>query len=800
MMKDGIYKTSASVSSPVAIPLSDPKIKFNDVFKIDKPYAANGMGTSVAVQHEDDEPQNRFFVQNYDGMQADLRWGVYSPRKKDTTSSQVAIINNPYIKEIVVTKNRCSLNEVDNPNKIIGSPVETFSGINGGEFSIQLERNIDRYLNFSISIEDVFGNKDTGNLILRNDPAEAKINNIHTSGGFVYVDYTGSEDLLGMNLYGFTGSNIYGKLADTQDFKDSHKVLTINESNSGKIPLYPKKRFHILACPFDSAGESSATQLREGIAVESPSGFFFTPSFSGININKTYGGDKYEIQYNYDWVDNPFVQIKYKLVPTGELKNAVSGYNGAIAYDCGFIKDSIASDSLDSTKFVFDNKMTWQNETKTGTTIEVDGEVFGSGAGSKWSEESPKYSGSNGIYRYAYIDSDSCKITCATASEVKSGLCPVQGTFSLPINEPNSDEISFRNGENFSQQYERAATYLKEVNEMPAVILNKAQLNKIKEFPGVKGWIGLRREDVGCLESLFSTNIQNNIFFNEVDFGSPEGTTGYLDKDGERRYFLKNNIGDSWAWVNSSGDHVYKYAGNSGYHDMNTLVNAQAEYVGENGITLSEDTQRLDFPRPSLTNLRKSSDGSTSLSLGYNLKGSSYTGNIVHPEINKINFHTGTDSLYTPDESNLFNSFIAKEPHEIEAIQIGVSIDLSGANLDNIKIVPWDNLGSGVVADLNQEFGTFNLYSKSQIIEHSLDGNYTSGGTDVSVYFPIRTKSPRVTFGISTKNTTDAPVFMNTMLVGEPEETHANFILSQPPPNTGYCLTLNILAGDNANY
>ena len=68
-----------------------------------------------------------------------------------------------------------------------------------------------------------------------------------------------------------------------------------------------------------------------------------------------------------------------------------------------------------------------------------------------------------------------------------------------------------------------------------------------------------------------------------------------------------------------------------------------------------------------------------------------------------------------------------------------------------------------------------------------------------NIEFPIKTRSPKITFAISTKNTVDPPSFINAMMVGEPEEDFAQFILSQAPPNTGYFLTLSVLAGDDSD-
>jgi hypothetical protein len=798
-MNDGIYKTNVAKTSPMTIPLSNPKEKFGDIFKVVDPMLSNGLTPVSGAQYNDDEPENKIYIQSYDGIRLDLEWSLYSPRNKNVIKDNDAIANNPFIENVSVSKRRCSLSEVQNPNKSIGSVAQTFSGINGGRLSIDLEENIDRYLNLDIKIEDIFGNNHTGNLILRNDPAELSITDMYTSGGFAHFNYTGSSDLKGLNLYGFTGSNIYGKIEDNENFKNLHKVKTINEGGYAKIPMYPKKRFYILASPFDSAGESDSVSLIEGSSVEQPSGLFFVPSYSGLQLIKKYGGSSYEVQYKYDWVDNPFVSIKYRAIPTGEIRNAVSGYEDLILYDYAYLNDEIATDSNDSTKFIFDNLMSWQNSTNTGEKVQDGLGSYGSNAGSTWSSPGPRYSGENGIYKYAYIDTSTSKITCVSMDEISSGLCPVQGTFSMPINEPNSDEINFRQGVKFNKRYEKASTYLKEIKEMPAVILNKTQLNKVKQFTGVKGWIGLRRQDVGCLDSLFSTNIQNEMFFKEVDFDKSEDVSGYLDKDGDNRYFLKNNVGENWSWVNSSGDHIYKYAGNSGYENMDSQITLQAEYIDGNETSISEDTQRVSFNRPKLINISKS-EASEGISIRYELEGSSFSGNNNHPEIIRLDFHTGDTSSYTPSDDNIFQTISGFDPPTIEAIQHSANINSESVSLKNIVIVSYDNLGSGFNQNLEDEVGHISLYAQQQIIEESLDENYTNNTDNISVSFPIKTKSPKITFAVSTKNTIDPPTFINAMMVGEPEEDSAQFLLSQPPPSTGYCLTLSILAGNDSDY
>ena len=105
-MKVGIYKTTTTVSSPVSIPLSNPVDKFGDVFKVDKPLLENGIDEAEVIQPEEDEPQNKFSIQNYDGLSLNLKWGLYSPRKQNIINDTQAIIENPFIESFTVSKKK----------------------------------------------------------------------------------------------------------------------------------------------------------------------------------------------------------------------------------------------------------------------------------------------------------------------------------------------------------------------------------------------------------------------------------------------------------------------------------------------------------------------------------------------------------------------------------------------------------------------------------------------------------------------------------------------------------------------
>ena len=94
-MSAGIFKTNVAKSSPMVVPLSNPKEKFGDTFKVNHPYASNGIDSSVMVQYEEDEPHNKFFTQDFDGLSINLKWGVYSPRFKNVIRGSDEINNNP---------------------------------------------------------------------------------------------------------------------------------------------------------------------------------------------------------------------------------------------------------------------------------------------------------------------------------------------------------------------------------------------------------------------------------------------------------------------------------------------------------------------------------------------------------------------------------------------------------------------------------------------------------------------------------------------------------------------------------
>ena len=120
-------------------------------------------------------------------------------------------------------------------------------------------------------------------------------------------------------------------------------------------------------------------------------------------------------------------------------------------------------------------------------------------------------------------------------------------------------------------------------------------------------------------------------------------------------------------------------------------------------------------------------------------------------------------------------------------------------SVDKIKLLPYDYLGPGEVFNLTEDLGDVEVYKSSQVIEYSLDENYNSSSTTVDIDFPMPTQDPKITFGISTKNTIDPPAFINAMMVGQAEEQSASFVLSQPPPATGYFITLSILGGNDAD-
>ena len=139
-MEASIHKTNVAQSATLQVPLSDPKEKFGDIFKITSAELVNGINQSQYIQVDEDDPDSAYFIQDYDGLTLNLNWGIYTPRTQSESNKIFDANRNPYINQMIVTKKRCGKKEVESPNKTIGTEVETFTGITSNYISIDLER------------------------------------------------------------------------------------------------------------------------------------------------------------------------------------------------------------------------------------------------------------------------------------------------------------------------------------------------------------------------------------------------------------------------------------------------------------------------------------------------------------------------------------------------------------------------------------------------------------------------------------------------------------------------------------
>ena len=98
----------------------------------------------------------------------------YGRRKQNVIKDNDAIANNPFVNQFTISKKRCSLSDLDNPSIGAGVQVETISGIKGGRFDLQLQENVDRYLNIQIEVQDIFGNENTGTIFYNKKNGEGK--------------------------------------------------------------------------------------------------------------------------------------------------------------------------------------------------------------------------------------------------------------------------------------------------------------------------------------------------------------------------------------------------------------------------------------------------------------------------------------------------------------------------------------------------------------------------------------------------------------------------------------------------
>ena len=516
---------------------------------------------------------------------------------------------------------------------VIGKRTKIFetSGIHGNSYDYTITgARTGRNLSADITFVDFTGNSSSGMITSLNPIPTFDIINTGLAYGIFAMAYSGgSNGFNGVDLYNFTGASSGSSGVLSQERAFVSKAVRVGSGNNGyvAVELSPGENNYIMPLGRDQYNTGEMSGFFKQMPYITGSGFSgisgnahaplkidYPITISAITGYRIVGGGGiiYSFEANYN-TGSSLIETVYGITGTGITTEAVYGYNAPLFLDSGVMYDTDYNANNTGLLYVYDNSLSLERRFNTGelvTNQEITGEgftgylSFGSGAGSYWSKSCPKYSASGsgigvsgGSYSYGYYDPNSKKFGCTSNLEVSGGSVAMNGIYSMPKDNPNSYKIKYRSGYNFSQGYEQASSYLNQMGEMPAVIINNSQLNKIKSLNYGPGWVGLRRGNVSLLSGLFSEDYKSQEFFASTNFASGTAreveainSSGFVEKN----YLYVNDIGNYWAWTNSSGTAIYKYAGSGSHYartseisiDVNRKLSETSAYYisGDDGI------------------------------------------------------------------------------------------------------------------------------------------------------------------------------------------------------------------------
>ena len=587
-------------SSPVTVPLPDPVFQYGNGFRVANIYLTSSSEPQTYYHLASSYTNPSIYQQNFQTKYLNLSWSVVSPINGYTYTTGPEIEKNPFISGFNIDIYKNSGNLIGLDTRIGRTKVLSSSGIKGNTFLYEISGdNGHRNYSAEITLIDFTGNKSSGLLTSRNLSPGFELLETGINKGIFTSTYSGltgpngrdeSNGFEGVNLYNVTGLTTGGTgyFLQGDAFNNSYSRRSLGNSNSATIELSPGVDNYVMAAGRDQYTTGSVQGFFNGAS--GLSGFRNIPwlidypiEISPITGYRVLEGDAlyYSFSVNYN-TGSSLIETCYGVTGTGVITGAVSGYTGEIFLDSGILFDTSYNGYNTGEQYVYDNSLSLQSGLYTGTLIEVEvtgigftgtGTV-GSGAGEYWAYGCPKYSGavsgmSGGLYNYGYYDPISKAFGCATEREISGGYLSMEGVYSMPKNDPNSYDIRYRPGDNYSQGYEQAAAFLNAQGEMPAVIINPTQFQKLKSLNGGRGWVGLKRNKVSILTGLFSEDFKNQTFFNESVFETGESkdiSTINSSYNTENTRLEVTDIGTDWCWVNS-GSHIYKYAG-SGYNKV----------------------------------------------------------------------------------------------------------------------------------------------------------------------------------------------------------------------------------------
>ena len=656
--------------------------------------------------------------------------------------------------------------------------------------------------NYSVDVEvvDFAGNKSSGIFTTKNPPPEYTILSESFENGILTINYEGLKDTDGndisnnfqtLELYHFTGltSGASGVVSQEDNYFNTAVRSATGLNNSLSIELYPEEFNYLMPLGVDqfSTGENNNNYSARK----------YQPYISSLYGQRISGGDAYHFTFDKNYSsDSQFVETCYGLTGEGETSQAVYGYNDIIYLDSGVIDSEAYYGTNEQNQYIFDNSLYFQDSFYTGLFIDAPREevtgYIGSGAGNSWASNNPVYleegSGIYNVYNYGFYDAGEQAFACST-----SGLNEeIVGTYSMPKNNPNSYDIKFRSGERFSKTLEESASYLNEIGEMPAVILNPYQLELIKTMGHGNGWVGLRRNKVGMLSGVFSERFLNDEIFLEVDFQQEsERTIETINSDNEIEYGLitSNDVGEHWCWANSNGTHIYKYAG-SGYEKVReahlsidlknkvrgNIINSYAStgispIMEFSGVSINTDSQAFEANYTFADTFYNPEDQQGYFANNYNVTGIYLYGS------DQQNFETSEDNLL---------SVYSQETIDIQNT-ISYAFDGKGNPQKYIKMIPFDTIGSGIlheedfVLTKNSQTNIFNLDEAKDASKNWISGSFDYHHNTV----------PDLTFGVYYSGDPAGFTNINATVSGSPTVEGVVFFLSSIPNEYGYTLHVN---------
>ena len=844
---------SFSNSSQVKIPLTNPYVKYGKTFRVSNIYLTSSNLEQTVKDLQPKSTSRSNYHQDFQTSDLDIRWEVIDPRNDYVYKNPSDIEKNVYISgfNINIYENYGNLTGQNAINN--GTLVYSESGAKGNQLNYKITGE-DYSRNYSVQIDliDFTGNVSSALLTTQNQEPNFSVLSTGLTSGVFYCNYSGltgsngqniSNDLQSLELYNFTGSG----LGIFPDISEKERCTT-GANGYASIELTPGVENYVMAIPRDlySSGHVSGffkpQEYYTGIgfsgfigSLVQPNPINYNPEISNLGGYRISGGDAYYYEFNADYnTGSDLLTTCYGVTGTGQTTGSVMGYDDPIFFDSGELFNTDYNYSNTGNLYIYDNSLKFQAGFNTGRMVDVPfstglgftgSGTFGSGAGEYWADSFPRYTGyvstgsnggfaSGGFYNYGYYDSSIGKFKCASYLDVKSGEnLNVEAIYSMPKNNPNSYDIQYHSGPNFQKTYEQSASYLNSIDRMPAVVLNPSQLNKINSLAKGNGWVGLRRNEVGVTTGLFSEDFSNQSFFDGINIQeevSRDIEITNLTGGIEHSRLEINDVGLNWCWTNSSGTHIYKYAG-SGYEkvrqadialDIKRKNQNADEVIFNTGFT-------AESPLMEINNLTGISGG-LAISFEYDFKNQYYGSGIdestyTNYNIIQADLYTGDSYGFTASTGNLYESFGVEN---IEALQSALNFqytEASGIPPSFFKILPYDTIGPGVMADANKIIAEskgqdpetpIKLVNDDQITVVNLDGMRAVNQNFIEVKFPFgHSVDPIVTFGIEYNGASPPASYLGAMVVGKPTKERVSFLLTDVPPSNGYSLYVRSASG-----